>query len=125
MAKKDKAVISESKLKQYWRPAMAWQYLAVCITDFIIFPAITQIYVYLAHVPYVAWEPLTLKVGGLYHMAMATIIGVSAWTRGQEKIRRIDDNIFLKNEDPQFGDDHRFRGHGDPTAEEKCDEPPK
>ena len=35
------------------------------------------------------WEPITLKEGGFYHLAMAAIIGVAAWTRGQEKIQKI------------------------------------
>lgn len=35
------------------------------------------------------WDPITLKEGGFYHLAMAAIIGVAAWTRGQEKITRI------------------------------------
>lgn len=73
----------ESWLKQYWRPAIAWQYFAVCVFDFIIFPGA---YMYFANQ---AWDPLTLKESGFYHLAMAAIIGVAAWTRGQEKIQRI------------------------------------
>ena len=30
--------MEESWIKTYWRPAIAWQYFAVCIFDFIIFP---------------------------------------------------------------------------------------
>jgi hypothetical protein len=73
----------ESWIKQYWRPAIAWQYLAVCIFDFIIFPAA---YMYFSSQP---WDPITLKEGGFYHLAMAAIIGVAAWTRGKEKITRL------------------------------------
>jgi hypothetical protein len=73
----------ESWLKQYWRPAIAWQYFAVCVFDFIIFPAA---YMYFLRQP---WDPITLKEGGFYHLAMAAIIGVAAWTRGQEKIQKI------------------------------------
>lgn len=36
-----------------------------------------------------SWDPLTLKESGFYHLAMSSIIGVAAWTRGQEKIKRI------------------------------------
>ena len=75
--------MEESWLKQYWRPAIAWQYFAVCVFDFIIFPAA---FMYFAKEP---WDPLTLKESGFYHLAMAAIIGVAAWTRGQEKIQRI------------------------------------
>lgn len=73
----------ESWIKQYWRPAIAWQYLAVCVFDFIIFPAV---YMYFSQQQ---WDPITLKEGGFYHLAMAAIIGVAAWTRGKEKITRI------------------------------------
>ena len=75
--------MEESWLKQYWRPAIAWQYFAVCVCDFIIFPSV---YMYIVKEP---WDPITLKEGGFYHLAMAAIIGVAAWTRGQEKIQRI------------------------------------
>ena len=73
----------ENWLKQYWRPAIAWQYFAVCLFDFILFPSA---FMYFAKE---AWDPITLKEGGFYHLAMAAIIGVAAWTRGQEKIQRI------------------------------------
>lgn len=72
----------ESWIKQYWRPAIAWQYFAVCVCDFIIFPLFAFEYG-------VTWNPLTLKEGGFYHMAMAAIIGVAAWTRGKEKVERL------------------------------------
>jgi hypothetical protein len=75
--------MEESWIKQYWRPAIAYQYLAVCIFDFIIFPSA---YMYFSQQQ---WDPITLKEGGFYHLAMAAIIGVAAWTRGQEKITKI------------------------------------
>ncbi len=73
----------ESWIKQYWRPAIAWQYFAVCLFDFIIFPSASM---YFLKEP---WDPITLKEGGFYHLAMAAIIGVAAWTRGQEKITKL------------------------------------
>lgn len=73
----------EPWIKQYWRPAIAWQYFTVCIFDFIVFPTLFMYFTKQA------WDPLTLKEGGFYHLAMAAIIGVAAWTRGQEKIQRI------------------------------------
>lgn len=75
--------MEESWIKQYWRPAIAWQYFAVCVFDFIVFPAASM---YFLKEP---WEPLTLKESGFYHLAMAAIIGVAAWTRGQEKIQKL------------------------------------
>ena len=74
--------MEESWIKQYWRPAIAWQYLAVCIFDFILFPSF-------ALKIGITWDPLTLRESGFYHLAMAAIIGVAAWTRGQEKITKL------------------------------------
>jgi hypothetical protein len=71
-----------------WRPMMGWMYMIVCIFDFIIFPILwTAIQAY-DHQGVVGteWEPLTLKGGGLFHMAMGAILGVAAWSRGQEKM---------------------------------------
>lgn len=80
----------ESWIKQYWRPFMAWQYGAVCLFDFIIAPTLTMAYFHWSGGNYVQWEPLTLKESGFYHLSMAAIIGVAAWTRGQEKITEIN-----------------------------------
>jgi hypothetical protein len=75
--------------KTYWRPAMAWQYLVVCVFDFLIAPMLTGWYSWAAKIPYEVWKPITMAEGGFYHMAMAAIVGISAWTRGREKISRI------------------------------------
>jgi len=79
----------ESCIKQYWRPLMAYQYALVCFCDFILFPAVSMA---LRNEP---WDPLTLKESGFYHLSMSAIIGVAAWTRGQEKIKR----MFLGEEE--------------------------
>jgi len=75
-----KDVFLDSWYTKYWRPAMAWQYLGICLFDFLIMPI-----VFLALKGGI-WEPMTLKGAGLYHVAMGAIVGVTAWTRGQEKI---------------------------------------
>lgn len=69
---------------------MAWQYAAVCIFDFIVGPLMTMLYFKFDAGTYVPWDPLTLRESGFYHLSMAAIIGVAAWTRGQEKITRIN-----------------------------------
>ena len=71
-----------------WRPAMAWMYMIVCILDFAVFPilwSILQAY-YKGEVNN-QWDPLTLKGAGLFHIAMGAVIGVTAWSRGKEKIQ--------------------------------------
>jgi len=82
-------VLEASWIKHYWRPAMAYQYLLVCLFDFIIFPMVTMAFYASTDQVYVQWQPITLNASGFYHLAMGAIIGVSAWTRGQEKITNI------------------------------------
>jgi hypothetical protein len=79
----------ENWIKTYWRPAMGWQYLVVCLFDFFFAPILTGWYSWFAKIPYEAWKPITMGEGGFYHMAMAAIVGVVAWTRGQEKVTRV------------------------------------
>jgi hypothetical protein len=79
----------ENWIKSYWRPAMGWQYFCVCLFDFLLAPIFTAWYAWFAKIPYQVWKPITLGEGGFYHMAMAAIVGVVAWTRGQEKVSEI------------------------------------
>ena len=73
---------------------MGWLYMAINLMDFIVFPAISMFIpiVYKAFgVPlgYTAWVPLTLSNGGLIHLSFAAILGVAAYTRGQEKLAKV------------------------------------
>lgn len=78
----------EYVVKSYWRPFMAWQYFFVCIFDFILGPIGHSVMYSLGFLPgvYVPWEAITLQGGGLYHISMGAIVGVTAWTRGLEYI---------------------------------------
>ena len=83
--------MAESKkdwMKEKWRPAMGYMYMAVCIFDFIIFPILWSVAQALVNGGQVTaqWSPLTLEGAGLFHMAMGAVLGVAAWSRGQEKI---------------------------------------
>jgi hypothetical protein len=70
-----------------WRPAIAWSYLVVCLFDFIIYPVFFSL-LFKDKIDIIStWVPFTLRSGGLYHMAMLTIVGVSAWNRTQEKLQ--------------------------------------
>jgi hypothetical protein len=42
-----------------------------------------------------AWDPLTLKYAGLFHASFGTILGVSAWKRGTEKVEQLKQNTEL------------------------------
>lgn len=68
---------------------MAVQYFIICMFDFMVAPIVLSIYSAIRDIPYIAWHPLTLEGGGLYHLSLGAILGVSAWTRGNEKIELI------------------------------------
>lgn len=76
----------ESWINNRWRPMMGWMYFAVCITDFILFPIMWALFKAGVGEPVTAWDPLTLQGAGLFHVAMGAILGVTAWSRGREKI---------------------------------------
>ncbi len=82
-----KSKINEDWMNRKWRPAMGWMYMTVCITDFILYPIWWAMFQDLNGVsPVKPWEPLTLQGAGLFHMAMGAVLGITAWSRGQEKI---------------------------------------
>lgn len=86
----------ESWFIKKWRPAMGWMYMSVCIFDFILFP-IMYTFVQFSKNPdvqsaFVQWQPLTLVSGGLFHMAMGAVLGIAAWSRGQEKMHSSTNN---------------------------------
>ena len=70
-----------------WRPMMGWLYMATCSFDFIIAPIFWPILQVLTDQTVTQWVPITLQGAGLYHISMGAIVGVTAWTRGQEKIQ--------------------------------------
>lgn len=95
-------VISKEEhwIQKYWRPAMAMQYLIVCLFDFMLAPIGLTFYCAYAKVAYIAWVPLTLQESAFYHLSMAAILGVAAWTRGQAQIETIK-NTTIINEPPK------------------------
>ncbi len=90
MAKQVKSASEQQKedwMNSKWRPMMGWTYMATCIFDFILGPILYNMLQYYNPGQAVGmWTPLTLQGGGLYHIAMGAIIGVSAYGRTQEKL---------------------------------------
>lgn len=80
-------ISKETWFTKRWRPAMAWSYMIICLFDFIIAPVLWSVFMatYKGNVTE-AWSPLTLQGAGLFHLAMGAILGVTAWSRGQEKM---------------------------------------
>ena len=63
-----------------WRPFMAWSYAVVCLFDFVAAPILYTIF-NADPTAFANWEPLTLKAGGLYHMSMMAVVGITAYGR--------------------------------------------
>lgn len=78
----------ESWLVSKWRPVMAYVYTAICLFDFIVGPLMFTLYAGITQNALILWQPLTLQSGGMFHLAMGAVLGLSAWTRGMEKIER-------------------------------------
>ena len=72
-----------------WRPMMAITYMAINICDFILFPVLWVIAQLNVTDMVEQWDPMTLRGGGFIHIAFMAILGISAWTRGQEKIEAL------------------------------------
>ena len=81
----------EDWMTSKWRPMMAMVYMAINLFDFIVGPIMYNVLQYLNPGQALAmWQPLTLQGGGLIHIAFGAILGISAWTRGQEKVATIN-----------------------------------
>jgi hypothetical protein len=96
--------------KEAWRPAAAAVYLIICLLDFGVMPLVYEWINYsLSNQSLVdlalkftnptaqiealhtlkqsrVWVPLTLQGNGMFHVAYGAILGVAAFTRGQEKV---------------------------------------
>jgi hypothetical protein len=111
----------ETWINKKWRPAMAWMYMVVCIFDFIIFPVLytlAQISKFGTNISQIdQWDPLTLMGAGLFHMAMGAILGITAWSRGQEKMV----NVGQQNRRPTRYDENTDYEKSDDGREDRAD----
>ncbi len=79
--------MNNENLYTRWRPAVAWSYLAVCLFDFMIGPMFFNVLQYLdSDTSITMWQSITLQGGGIYHLSMGAIVGVSAFGRTKEKL---------------------------------------
>jgi hypothetical protein len=84
---------SENWMASKWRPMMAMTYMIICLCDFVLFPILWTIVQFWetqdVNDAFREWNSLTLQSGGFIHITFMAILGISAWTRGQEKIENI------------------------------------
>ena len=81
---------NDTWLQKYWRPMMAVAYMVIILFDFIVAPILWSVLQAMAAgTVTLQWAPLTLLSGGIFHAAMGAVLGISAFTRGQEKVERL------------------------------------
>ena len=69
---------------------MGWMYMFVCVFDFVLAPiGWTSIQALFHGGINTQWQPLTLQGGGLFHVAMGAVIGISAYGRTKEKLEGV------------------------------------
>ena len=80
----------EDWMTKKWRPMMAIMYMTCCLMDFAVFPIMFTIVQFwetaIQNDAFRQWVPITLQGGGLFHVAMGAVLGVSAYGRTQEKV---------------------------------------
>lgn len=99
-----KYVSATEWLRNTWRPVMGVLYFLVCFFDFIVFPAlwpilqVVDIHFQILNNQELSdtlrevspWEATSLQGGAMFHLSMGAILGVSAWSRGNEKLANKD-----------------------------------
>jgi hypothetical protein len=90
---KEKEVVKIGKgewMQSYWRPCAAFMYMICCLSDFAIFPIMFTVVQFweqeASNDAFRQWVPITLQGGGLFHVSMCAVLGVSAYGRTQEKV---------------------------------------
>lgn len=73
-------------LRQTARPMTFLVYTGICLCDFVVFPFLwALIQVHTTGTVGTPWTPLTNTGGGIFHLSFGAILGVSAFSRTQEK----------------------------------------
>lgn len=77
-------------MQKYWRPCAAFMYMICCLSDFALFPIMFTVVQFweeqASNDAFRQWVPITLQGGGLFHVSMCAVLGVSAYGRTQEKL---------------------------------------
>jgi len=85
----------EHWMKCHWRPMMGWIYMITCIFDFMVAPILWALLHAAFGQPIIQWQPLTLQGGGLYHIAIGAILGVTAYGRTREKLGGVNNSSSM------------------------------
>lgn len=99
-------------MQKKWRPMMAIMYMMVCVFDFILFPVMFTVVQFwemqAANDAFRQWAPITLGGGGLFHVAMGAVLGVTAWSRGKEKMAGVAENPMQQKISYDYSEPREF-----------------
>lgn len=77
-------------MSRHWRGLLAFNYAFICLFDFVLGPCLyfwVQRYETQAvNDAFRQWQPITLQGGGLFHLAMGSVLGVSSWGKTRERV---------------------------------------
>lgn len=103
----------DNYLKELWRPMMAWFYAIIVLFDFLVAPILLGIYTINTKQNYIPWQPLTIQGGGMFHVAMGAVLGISAWSRGREKERDLyAERRYLAQDYDDYDDYNSYSSYG-------------
>lgn len=116
-----KTASKEDWMTKKWRPMMAIMYMICCIVDFVIFPIMFTIVQFwetqAVNDAFRQWVPITLQSGGLFHVAMGAVLGVTAFGRTQEKIAGVNGGTptpTLNSTSPPMSSQYQMNGYASP-----------
>jgi len=90
----------EAWITRYWRPIAAMTYIFICIFDFVLAPVLMGfLSLYTGHA-LIAWVPLTIQGGSIFHISFGSFIGSYGYSHGKENMQRNDIEANAKKPQP-------------------------
>jgi len=97
MATSTKPKRQELFMSRHWRGLMGFTYCFICLFDFVLGPClyfyVQQFETQVSNDVYRQWQSMTLQGGGLFHLSMGAVLGVSSWGKTQERNNEAKPNV--------------------------------
>lgn len=90
---------------------MAVVYSVIILFDFLVAPVLWSVIQFYGYGDLtLQWNPITLGSGGLFHVAMGAVLGLSAFTRGREKMERVKRDREHSRHDREYREPRKIDG---------------
>jgi hypothetical protein len=97
---RDSQYYNENWMNRYWRPLIGILYVMICFFDYILAPILFAVYSGYFHNNVIqVWVPLTSN--GIVHLSFGAILGVTAYSRGKEKMNALDNQTYMAQVEQQ------------------------